>query len=152
TPPRLIPQQPLTNVDIIKLVSARLSDEVIIAKLRSSQVNFDTSTAGLIMLKQAKVPDSVMLAMIPPPPRDTRPIGNNTVQRGQITDDLTSDFKRLQTSVVTVWSEFGYGTGFIFDRRGLILTNQHIVGASRYIAVQFDARRKVAARVLAESV
>src|SRR5262249_33674398 len=36
-------------------------------------------------------------------------------------------------------------------RKGLILTNQHIVASSRYIAVQFDARSKVAARVLAES-
>jgi S1-C subfamily serine protease len=64
-------------------------------------------------------------------------------------DDLTVMFQKCQKSVVTVWSEIGSGTGFIIDSAGLILTNQHVVGPSELISVQFDAKRKVAAKVLA---
>jgi S1-C subfamily serine protease len=63
-------------------------------------------------------------------------------------DELIGLFKKYQNSVVTVWSELGHGTGFIVDPNGLILTNQHVVGTSEYIAVQFDRHRKVQATVL----
>lgn len=64
-------------------------------------------------------------------------------------DELTALYKRLQNSVVDVWTEYGGGTGFIVDPQGLILTNQHVIGTSEYIAVQFDEKRKINALVLA---
>jgi hypothetical protein len=64
------------------------------------------------------------------------------------TDELTSLFQKYQNSVVTVWSEIGHGTGFIVDRRGLIVTNQHVIGPSDLISVQIDPKRKVAAKLL----
>src|ERR1700722_3604083 len=64
-------------------------------------------------------------------------------------DDLTLMFQKYQKSVVTVWSEIGSGTGFIVDTAGLIMTNQHVIGPSELNSVQFDSKRKVAARVLA---
>lgn len=64
-------------------------------------------------------------------------------------DDLTVLFKKYENSVMTVWSEFGHGSGFVIDADGLILTNQHVVGPSRYIAVQFDDERKVEAKLVA---
>jgi S1-C subfamily serine protease len=64
-------------------------------------------------------------------------------------DDLTLMFQKYQKSVVTVWSEIGSGTGFIVDPAGLVMTNQHVIGPSELISVQFDAKRKVAAKVLA---
>src|ERR1700722_10525042 len=64
----------LTNDDIIKLVQAKLPDSVVIAKIKSSNCDFDTSTDALIKLKQAGVSDSVLQAIIdappPPPPPD----------------------------------------------------------------------------------
>lgn len=69
----------------------------------------------------------------------------------RVTDELASHYKRLQNSVVTVWSEFGHGTGFIVDPAGLILTNQHVLGPTTYIAVQFDSVTKIpAVKLLAD--
>lgn len=67
------------------------------------------------------------------------------------TDELTVLFQRYQNSVVTVWSEIAHGTGFIVDPNGLVVTNQHVIGPSELISVQFDAKRKVAAKLLAFS-
>lgn len=64
-------------------------------------------------------------------------------------NDLTEHFKRLKNTVVTVISEYGHGTGFFVDGKGLVLTNQHVVANSEYLAVQFDRERKVSAQLLA---
>ncbi len=64
-------------------------------------------------------------------------------------EDLTVMFQKYQKSVVTVWSEIGSGTGFIVDSSGLVMTNEHVIGPSELVSVQFDAKRKVAAKVLA---
>jgi S1-C subfamily serine protease len=64
-------------------------------------------------------------------------------------DELTALFEKYQNSVVTVWSEIGHGTGFIVDSRGLIVTNQHVIGPSELISVQFDSKLKVEAKLLA---
>ena len=65
------------------------------------------------------------------------------------TGDLTEQFKRLKNTVVTVISESGHGTGFFVDSKGLLLTNQHVVGNSEYLAVQFDREHKISARLIA---
>jgi hypothetical protein len=63
-------QQPvgpaLTNKDIVDMMKAGLTADVIVAKIKSSETNFDTSPAALAELKAADVPDSVMLAMVKP--------------------------------------------------------------------------------------
>ncbi|MGA2989736.1 MAG: serine protease [Candidatus Korobacteraceae bacterium] len=64
------------------------------------------------------------------------------------TDELTAMFQRFKPSIVTVWSEFASGTGFLVDPSGLLLTNQHVIGPSEYIAVQFDGQRKLPAILL----
>lgn len=71
------------------------------------------------------------------------------VAEGRITDNLTTHFRALEAAVFTIWSEFGHGTGFLIDQRGLIVTNQHVIGPSRHISVQFDPDRKVSAVLLA---
>jgi hypothetical protein len=66
-----------TNQDVISMVQLGLSDDVVIAKIRSmsvtgpDSVSFDTSTEGLRALKAANVPDSVIKVMINPVPPPT---------------------------------------------------------------------------------
>jgi hypothetical protein len=75
----------LTNEDIIKLVK-EFPDSVIIAKIKSSNCNFDTSTEALIKLKRAGASGPVLQAIVeaptsvssapptPPTPDPTPPI------------------------------------------------------------------------------
>jgi hypothetical protein len=58
---------PLTNADVIAMVKAGLSADVVIAKIESSPTAFDTSTDGLVALGEARVPDSVIKAMMAHP-------------------------------------------------------------------------------------
>lgn len=59
----------ITNEDIIAMVSLGLTDEVIVDKVHAAgATDFDTSIEGLTTLKQAKVSDAVIRAMINPNP------------------------------------------------------------------------------------
>ena len=66
-------------------------------------------------------------------------------------EDLVSVYKKYRNSVVTVLAEYGpsKGTGFIIDRSGLVLTNQHVVKRSDFVAVQLDEAHRFRATVLA---
>lgn len=57
---------PLTNQDVVDLVKTGLSPDIIVAKIRTSTNQFDTSTAALKGLKDSGVPDSVIVAMVDP--------------------------------------------------------------------------------------
>jgi hypothetical protein len=70
----------LTNQDIIDMVSLGLSDDIIVAKIRSvsgqDHLGFDTSVNGLKALKAGKVSDEVIKVMInPAPPPVTATVG-----------------------------------------------------------------------------
>lgn len=59
-------------------------------------------------------------------------------------------FKTLRNGVVTVEGELGNGTGFIFDKKGLVLTNYHVISETTEVRVRFDKNRSVRARVIAK--
>ena len=63
--------QALTNEDVVKMIQAKLTDSVVIAKIKSSVCKFDTSTDALIMLKQVGVSEAILQVMLegggPPP-------------------------------------------------------------------------------------
>src|ERR1043166_3406750 len=55
---------PLTNKDVIDLVKMGMSSDVIVAKIKNSSSNLDTSLAALQELKTTNVPETVILAMV----------------------------------------------------------------------------------------
>jgi len=73
----------MTNRDVIQLVKAKISDDVIITKIKRSKTRFDTSTQGLVARKQAGVSDQLISVMVdsadaaksaePAPAKTTRP-------------------------------------------------------------------------------
>lgn len=54
----------MTNADILALKSAGLSDDLLVAKVRSSACDYRLEPADLIQLKTAKVSDGVIQAMM----------------------------------------------------------------------------------------
>jgi hypothetical protein len=57
----------LTNRDIVEMVKAGLAAEIIVAKIKTASCSFETSPTVLKELKEAGVPDKVILAMIEAP-------------------------------------------------------------------------------------
>jgi S1-C subfamily serine protease len=54
-----------------------------------------------------------------------------------------------QDSVVALWTADTRASGFVFDARGLVATNQRVVGTAASVEVQLTTTTKVAGRVLA---
>jgi S1-C subfamily serine protease len=54
-----------------------------------------------------------------------------------------------QDSVVAIWTPNTHASGFVFDAKGLIATNQRAIGTETSVEVQLTPAIKVAARVLA---
>jgi S1-C subfamily serine protease len=53
-----------------------------------------------------------------------------------------------QDSVVAVWTPDTRASGFVIDARGLVATNQRVIGAATSVEVQLTTTLKVTARVL----
>lgn len=64
TPPK--PSEPtLTNDEVLKLVAADLGDEIVIAKVKNAATaSLDVSTEALLSLKEKKISEAVITAMI----------------------------------------------------------------------------------------
>src|SRR5216683_6206718 len=54
----------LTNSDVLKMVEAKLADDLIVSKIKSSPGDFDTSIDAILKLKAAGVSDAVIHAMV----------------------------------------------------------------------------------------
>ena len=57
-------QQKLTNQDVIKMVKAGISQELIVETIKNGVPDFDLSSDGIIALKKEAVPDAIIQAML----------------------------------------------------------------------------------------
>jgi len=71
----------LTNKDVVRMLTSGLSAEVIVAKIKASPVDFDTSPEALEELKKANVPDVVILEMV----RRSAPAADTAEPRPDVT-------------------------------------------------------------------
>jgi hypothetical protein len=54
----------MTNQDVIRLVRAKIADDIIVAKIKQSKTKFDISVQGLVALKEAGVSDNLISAIV----------------------------------------------------------------------------------------
>src|SRR5688572_30148925 len=72
-------QAPVANKEVLEMLKAGMSPDVVLANIKTSICQFDTSPSALVMLKEAGVPDAVLLEMIrhpngvPLPAKSTSP-------------------------------------------------------------------------------
>ncbi|MCX5365018.1 trypsin-like peptidase domain-containing protein [Streptomyces sp. NBC_00124] len=64
--------------------------------------------------------------------------------------DLEAVAARVLPSVVSVVTSNGQGSGFVFDTRGRILTNAHVVDGSSTVTVELQDGRRLSAEVIGD--
>lgn len=67
TAPTVQAPRPLTNADVLSMFEAKLATEVIVEKIKASPCDFDVSPGALRGLKEAGVPDALLLLMVMSP-------------------------------------------------------------------------------------
>jgi hypothetical protein len=63
-------------------------------------------------------------------------------------DELAYQYKRVKSTVITVWTDRGAFDGVVLDAAGLVLTTYSPVEKATWLAVQLDDYRRVSAVVL----
>ncbi len=54
----------LTNEDVLELIEAGLSSDLIVTIIETSRSEFDTDLTTILELKKAEVPDTILQAMV----------------------------------------------------------------------------------------
>ena len=82
--------------------------------------------------------------VVPVAPATAATIGSTALEA-----DPSFLLPRWQDSVAAVWTADGHASAVVVDAKGLIATNQRVIGAATSVEVQFTPTVKVTARVLA---
>ncbi|HEX7335321.1 MAG TPA: M48 family metalloprotease [Pyrinomonadaceae bacterium] len=91
-----IPEEPLTNSQVVDMVQAKVSAEAIIAKIQVSRCHFDTNPTVLAELRHRGVPDAIIKAMAEAPygaPRNVSTQSSQTAQKELVVPPQTTDTK-----------------------------------------------------------
>ena len=93
-------QATLKNQDVIEMLKHGLSPEIIVAKIKASACNFETTPAALQELKSASVPDDVIMAMVQAPvgaPAAAVATSNATLVEVKIPDGTQLEVELMST-------------------------------------------------------
>jgi serine protease DegQ len=83
------------------------------------------------------------------PPPQTAASGGGGGQGGAVSGNIPDIVRRVQPSVVTIITSQGLGSGVVWSRDGVIVTDQHVVEGNDQVQVAFADGRRVAADVRA---
>lgn len=111
TPTSVVPTEPAQPTqkqhspsveDVIQLVQAGLSEDLVIAAIRKRAAAFDLSTDDLLQLKRAGVGDSVIRTMMAPDeaPRETSIVGSTDGRRPPTAPELPFPTDRASSEIV----------------------------------------------------
>lgn len=106
----------LTNQDVLDMNKMGLSPDILIAKIKASPCNFDTSPSQLQQLKSSGLPDGVILAMVQAPVGQTKTAVADAPAAGdeelKVPTDLPNDGKtRVFVTDSESWETRGGGYG-----------------------------------------
>jgi serine protease Do len=65
-----------------------------------------------------------------------------------VTGGVAKNVGALRSSVTTVYSAVGTGSGFFISTNGYLITNQHVVGDSKYVKIKLLTGRELVGEVL----
>jgi serine protease DegQ len=83
------------------------------------------------------------------PPPQTAASGGGGGQGGAVSGNIPDIVRRVQPSVVTIITSQGLGSGVVWSRDGVIVTDQHVVEGNDQVQVAFADGRRVAGDVRA---
>jgi hypothetical protein len=63
-PPKLLPENAVTNQVVLDMLASSIPAEIVMAKIKGSHCAFDTSVETIKQLRQAQVPDAVIVVML----------------------------------------------------------------------------------------
>src|SRR5258708_38603262 len=91
----------MANADVLKMVEAKLGDDLVISKIKTSTCNFDTSIDAILKLKAAGASDAVIHAMV-----DASPTAKAVVKEASLTEGASGLVKgELKTPVRLIVDE-----------------------------------------------
>jgi len=97
--------QILSNPDVIEMVNAHLAPSVIVAKIKHCNTAFDVSTAGLVQLQKAGVPQDVINAMIERPAGTAPQEPSQDTEQSQPTNLVAKSLAEVHTIFVKAPTE-----------------------------------------------
>ena len=63
-PPKLLPENTVTNQVVLDMLASGIPAEIVMAKIKGSRCAFVTSVETIKQLRQAQVPDAVIVVML----------------------------------------------------------------------------------------
>jgi len=93
----------LTNRDITSMVKTGLSADIVVAKIKASPGDYDTSPATLEKLKSAGIPDSVVLAMVEASAKTSNSSAPVTTDKPDAANEIPSGKTRVYVSDSQSW-------------------------------------------------
>ena len=79
---------------------------------------------------------------------DVGPVSTAMASATPSASDISLLLPQWQDSVVALWTPTTHASGFVFDAKGLVATNQRVVGNATSVEVQLTPTVKVAGRVV----